>query len=733
MTHLGNCGQGSLRDAVSIGNRRVVFKLGGEIVLSNPDPALDPACPTPDRTHLDPNIYVKGAFITIDGFTAPSPGITLVGGGLIIRGDVGIHNPTPAHDVIVRGLRIRSVPIDGVQVASGAYNVVLSNLSIWDSGDGLIDITEHAHNVTVAWSILAGAVKATLVKYAAYNVTFLGNLWVGGRNRNPQVSMDDAGTPATETTVDMRNNMVYDWAGGAGTAIHHGAWANVVANFYSSPSSLPSDQEQALIVCRGGATCFDGDPLNIARAFTQGNVSGDFLGIDINGVGTQNVPFPAPLITTAVDACTAAKRVLAGAGARPLDDIDLDFLAPITLPICRRTTTALTSTVNSALYGVPVTFTATVQVKPPAVGTASGSVTFFKGASTVGPPVPLVGGVAEITTATLGLGSTTVVAVYSGDDDFDTSQATLRHKVTGTPTVTALTAVSNPSHLRVPVTLTATVTVAPNSTATPTGTVRFFDGSKLLATTPIVSGVSTSCPTTLSSTPSGCATLVTSTLPAGVRVMSAQFFGDLGLARSTSPNLPLVIEGGTVTSVVSSTKGAETGQPVTFTATVSPVTGSVKPTGTVTFRDGTAVFELELSSGKAVLTTSTLPVGAHTVVASYNGSTDFDPSASRAVSMRIVKAETRTALSATPLSLLLNQFVTFTAVVTRTRAAPGVPDGTVTFKNGGTTLATLNLSGGTAQFRTTLGVGVYTIIGAYSGTASFEASNSQKIRVTVNP
>lgn len=699
VTTLADSGPGSLRDAVSTGNRMVVFDVSGEIALTGP-------------------LFVQGAFVTIDGFTAPSPGITLVGDGLIIRGNVGLpSNTTPAHDVIVRGLRIRDVPIDGIQVAYGAHNVVISHVSVRGSGDGLIDITENSHDVTVAWSILAGAVKAMLVKYGASRVTLHHNIWVGGRNRNPQVSVDDVGTPATDTTVDMRNNLVYDWAGGSGTTIHHGAWANVVANFYSSPASSAGDQEQALIVCQG-ASCFDGDPLNIARAFTQGNLSGDFLAIDINGVGTEGAAFDAPPVTID-DACTAAKLVRAGAGARPLDAIDLAYLAPITFPICRRTTTTLTSTGSPTAFGAPVTFTATVQPLAPAVGAPGGSVTFFK-ATSAPQTVPLVGGVATLTTTTLNQGSTTVTAVYSGDADFDTSQASLKHTVNGSPTATALTAVANPSHLGVPVTLTATVTAMPPSTATPAGSVKFLDASKTLATKPLVNGV---------------AVLVTSTLPAGVRIMKAQYVGNSEFAGSSSPTVSLVIEGGTVTSLVRSPSKAKIGQPVMFTATVSAVTGGGTPTGTVTFRDGSQVLATQpLSSGTAALTTSALAVGGHQVVASYNGSASFEPSVSPAVSVSIDKGTTTTSLFSTSLSLLLGQLVTFTAVVTPTAPAAGTLDGPLKFKDGGTTLATVNLSGGTAQFSTViLGIGSHAIIGAYAGSTSFKASNSPTVTVTVNP
>ena len=105
VTNLNDSGPGSFREAVKQGNRTVVFDVGGEILLGD-------------------YLYVLGAFITIDGSTAPSPGITLRNRGLIIRGNKG------AHDVIVRGLRVRGSPIDGIQIAYGAYHVVIDHVSV---------------------------------------------------------------------------------------------------------------------------------------------------------------------------------------------------------------------------------------------------------------------------------------------------------------------------------------------------------------------------------------------------------------------------------------------------------------------------------------------------------------------------------------------------------------------------------------------------------------------------
>ncbi len=78
--------------------------------------------------------------------------------------------------------------------------------------------------------------------------------------------------------------------------------------------------------------------------------------------------------------------------------------------------TAVTSGATSPLYGLPVTFTATVTPNL-AVG-PTGTVQFQIDGGNVGSPVPLIGNTALYTTSTLDAGSHSVVAVYSGDDNF---------------------------------------------------------------------------------------------------------------------------------------------------------------------------------------------------------------------------------------------------------------------------------------------------------------------------
>lgn len=81
------------------------------------------------------------------------------------------------------------------------------------------------------------------------------------------------------------------------------------------------------------------------------------------------------------------------------------------------------------------------------------------------------------------------------------------------------------------------------------------------------------------------------------------------------------------------------GQPVTFTATVSPaVSGQPIPTGTVTFMEGANPLGPAIAldgTGNATFTTSNLPVGAHAITAVYGGDGNFNGSISLSVTQTV--------------------------------------------------------------------------------------------------
>ena len=305
VTNLNDGGPGSFREAVAQGQRTVVFEVGGTIELTSA-------------------VHVRGAFMTIDGFTAPPPGITLRGGGLAVRGLDGAarhHHPRAT-----RARRSRGRGADRIRELTTS---LVGHVSIHGSGDGNLDVTEGSHDITVAWSVFAAPAsgKNMLIKYQASRVSLHHNLFLDAQTRNPLVGTDDEGTPATDTTTDIWNNVVWRWGAGFGTRVHAAARVNVANNLYSG-----EDSRQALRVC---PTYCDDEPRagTVGRLYANGNFSADRLGFAVNEFGTEAAPFAAPP-GTVEDTCLAAHRVVAGAGVRPLDALDQQSLGRVGLPSC---------------------------------------------------------------------------------------------------------------------------------------------------------------------------------------------------------------------------------------------------------------------------------------------------------------------------------------------------------------------------------------------------------------
>ena len=304
VTNLNDSGAGSLRDAVSQGSRCVVFDVGGTINLGS-------------------ELRVTGANITIDGFTAPSPGITVRNYTVLMHGSYGANN------IVVRGLRSRDAyqmaggnPSLGFLIIGGASNVVLDHVSVQGYAKDAFGVTDSTHDVTIQWSIFAEMTqpnpcpgvcesKGGLIKYDTTRVSVHHNLFIGEMARQPHCGNSDAATaPPPEVVCDVRNNLMwgYTWVA---TEVRTYGTANVVNNYYYS-QFLPSNPDAALYIREGGS------------AYASGNYSP--TGLNIDAMRTQATPFAA-IVPTTTDAITAARQVVAQAGARGsnfgLDAIDL--------------------------------------------------------------------------------------------------------------------------------------------------------------------------------------------------------------------------------------------------------------------------------------------------------------------------------------------------------------------------------------------------------------------------
>jgi len=138
------------------------------------------------------------------------------------------------------------------------------------------------------------------------------------------------------------------------------------------------------------------------------------------------------------------------------------------------------------------------------------------------------------------------------------------------------------------------------------------------------------------------------TLPVGSHSIVASYGGADDFATSTSAPLSYTVDQiATTTTLTASPNPGTTGTQTTFTAVITAASGSVKPTGTVTFTDGSTVIgTADVDPGTATVTV-VLATGSHTITASYGGTTDFAPSASTALSYTVAAARTSSAASIT--------------------------------------------------------------------------------------
>src|SRR3989441_363938 len=167
-------------------------------------------------------------------------------------------------------------------------------------------------------------------------------------------------------------------------------------------------------------------------------------------------------------------------------------------------------------------------------------------------------------------------------------------------------------------------------------------------------------------------------------------------------------------------------------AAAGSVTGVLVPTDTL---GSATITYTDLSTNSTTsFTTSSLSVASHTVTAVYGGDTNFTTSTSPTVTQTVSQASTTTSVASSATPSVFGQPVTFTATAAAVSPSAGTPSGTVTFKDGATTLGTGTLSGGTATFTTSsLSVASHVITASYSGDVSFSASAAQPVWQQLSP
>jgi hypothetical protein len=374
------------------------------------------------------------------------------------------------------------------------------------------------------------------------------------------------------------------------------------------------------------------------------------------------------------------------------------------------------------VYGQPITLDATV-LNTQTAPTPSGNVTFYDGATQVGTAAVGAGGVATLAVSTLGAGKHALTASYSdpaGNFVSSGSPAAVPLTITKAGTTTALTTTTTTAVFGQAVTFTATVAAVSPSTATPTGTVTFKDGTTVLGTVSL-SGGSASFTTTKLAVASHAITVIYNA--------SANFTGNASAATAVT-----VSRDASTAAVSSSVSSAVYGQAVTLKATLKAASpGSGTPTGTVSFYDGSVLLGTgTLSYGLASLKTTALPVGPNAITVVYGGDSNFQGTTSAAPPLTVSQDKTTTKLTSSSETAAHGTPVTFTATVLPVSPGSGTPTGTVSFWDGSTLLSTVNLTGGVAQLTWSFSVtGTHKIKAVYNGDPNFLSSTSAVLAETI--
>ena len=219
-----------------------------------------------------------------------------------------------------------------------------------------------------------------------------------------------------------------------------------------------------------------------------------------NGAHTFNVTFTTP-----------------GSQTLTVSDVATAVQSTIDVTVLPSESMSLASSVNPSFPGQNVVLTAVVTATPPVAGTPTGTVIFKVSGKVIGSG-SLSNGQVSTSISTLSVGSQLITATYSGNSTFGIASATLTQVVSNEAAV-ALVSSADPASVGQSVTFTATVTASVKGTGSPTGTMAFADGAASLGVVTLSNGQ---------------ATYTTSTLAAGLHVVTAVYSGDSNFAPFTA-------------------------------------------------------------------------------------------------------------------------------------------------------------------------------------------------------
>jgi subtilase family serine protease len=206
---------------------------------------------------------------------------------------------------------------------------------------------------------------------------------------------------------------------------------------------------------------------------------------------------------------------------------------------------------------------------------------------------------------------------------------------------------------------------------------------------------------------------------------------------------------GSTTTLQASPASIIHGSPVTVSVAVKANSGSATPTGNVVLAAGAGTTipqntPLTLTNGAASASLTNLPGGSYELTAEYGGDGSFASSASTPVSLTVTPEASTTALVYGYRVLITSNppakgqayygsDVHFKATPSsQATKTTGLATGTVTFTDGGTSaIIPLDLNGVATWWPQNFAIGDHSVTATYSGDASYQASTSTPLAVTV--
>lgn len=526
-------------------------------------------------------------------------------------------------------------------------------------------------------------VTATVPTGATGTVSFSsGGTIIGSGTINPST-----GTVSVSTsTLPVGNNTI--------TASYSGDSSYSSAS--GSTTQTVNKQTPTVTVTTSGPSTY-GAPVTITTtvsAGTTGTVTVSSGGSTI-GTGTINPTTGVATVTTSTLPLGTDTIIVSYGG-----DTNYNSATGGTTQVVTKATptVSLSSSLNPSTFGQAVTLSATVPVS------ATGTIAFLDGGTTLG-SATLANGVATLTQTTLGTGTHTITAVYGGDaNNNGATSSPLSQVVDKFVPVLPAPGVSGTSiEPNTPLTVTEQV---PSGV---TGSVTFTSGGITLGPAPIVGSV---------------ATLTIPSLPIGANPITASVAETATYTSATSPaTVVTVAKTAPTISLSSSANPSASGQNVVFTTTVS--SGA---TGTVTFTDGSVIIGVAaVINGVASVSDSSLSSGSHTIVATYSGDSTYNAATSAPITQTVGKAT-----PTLPAPIVSSPTQVYGGTQTITETIPSGVSGPVTFYSGSTVIGTAPIVSGVATITVSnLPIGSNPVTASTPGDASNNPATSPATIVTV--